>query len=61
MGKRATFTEKQIAAYVSAARASDPRAVIEIVTHSGTIRILPEAAPAKPADDVEDWFNRDEG
>lgn len=61
MGRRATFTEKQIAAAVSAARATDPRAVVEIVTPSGTIRILPESAPVKPADDVEAWFGRDNG
>ncbi|GGE26844.1 hypothetical protein SAMN05421774_11221 [Gemmobacter megaterium] len=61
MGKRATFTGKQISAAVAAARAADPRAVIEIITQSGTIRILPESTPEKPADEVEAWFGRDDG
>jgi|GEM_PF-1569162 hypothetical protein len=61
MGRRATFTGKQIAAVVSAARSTDPRAVVEIVTQSGTIRILPEAIQsAKTATEVEAWFDRDD-
>lgn len=58
MGRRATFTGKQIAAVVSAARSTDPRAVVEIVTVSGTIRILPEAIQSvKKSNDVEAWFS----
>lgn len=42
MGKRQQFTSAQITRFVTAARAADPNAVVEIVTDAGTIRILPE-------------------
>ncbi len=44
MGKRHQFTVAQIKRYVSAARETNPNAVVEIVTDAGTVRILPEAA-----------------
>lgn len=61
MGRRATFTEAQIARAVKAARRIDPSAVVE-VTREGVIRILP-AAPepvtmkSATEDPVEKWFN----
>ncbi|WP_123628159.1 hypothetical protein [Phaeobacter inhibens] len=45
MGKRKQFTSAQITRFVTAARAADPIAVVEIVTDAGTIRILPESEP----------------
>lgn len=56
MGRRATFTEAQIARTVRGARRGDPKAIIE-VTPGGVIRILPESAPPPADDDVEKWFS----
>ncbi len=42
MGKRAVMTEAQARRFIRAARAEDPRSVVEIVTEAGTVRILPE-------------------
>lgn len=56
MGKRASFTEAQVARAIKAARKADPLAVVE-VTLDGRIRILPPQESAKPASsDVDDWF-----
>lgn len=56
MGRRATFSEAQIARAVKGARRADPKAIVE-VTPGGVIRILPESAPPVAADDdVEKWF-----
>lgn len=52
MGNRHGFTEAQVRKMIKAARAEDPRAVIELVTDVGVVRIMPEAeaAPATPFD-----------
>lgn len=56
MGKRASFTEAQVARAIKAARKADPKAVVE-VTLDGRIRILPPQEAAKPASSaVDDWF-----
>lgn len=43
--RRAVMTEAQARRFIRAARAEDPRAVVEIVTEAGTVRIMPEPAP----------------
>lgn len=56
MGKRASFTEAQVARAIKAARKADPHAVVE-VTLDGRIRILPPQEAANPASSaVDDWF-----
>lgn len=58
MGRRATFTEAQIARAMRAARSIDPDAIVE-VTREGAIRILPsKAAPPPVEDEVEKWFGK---
>lgn len=42
MGRRAVMTEAQARRFIRAARAEDPRSVVEIVTEAGTVRIMPE-------------------
>lgn len=62
MGKRAVFTEAQIARAVKAARAIDPKAIVEVVTDQGTIRIVPEGASSiKSAkqERIDRFFNED--
>ncbi|KPD10351.1 hypothetical protein [Phaeobacter sp. 11ANDIMAR09] len=44
-GKTQNFTSAQIKRLVSGARAADPKAIVEIVTNAGTVRILPESVP----------------
>lgn len=39
--RRAVMTEAQARRFIRAARAEDPRAVVEIVTEAGTVRIMP--------------------
>lgn len=58
MGRAATFTEAQIRRAVKAARAEDPRAIVE-VTRRGVIRILPPESAPRERDEVEDWFSKD--
>jgi hypothetical protein len=43
--KHRNFTSAQIKRFVSAARAADPNAIVELVTTAGTVRILPESEP----------------
>ncbi|WP_157960313.1 hypothetical protein [Albibacillus kandeliae] len=43
--RKVAFTEAQVKRFIKAARAVDPKAVIEIVTEAGTIRISAEPAP----------------
>lgn len=40
--RRAVMTEAQARRFIRAARAEDPRAVVEIITEAGTVRIMPE-------------------
>ncbi|MFE3838923.1 hypothetical protein [Pseudogemmobacter sonorensis] len=55
MGKRQTFTEAQARRFIRAARAEDPRAVVEIVTEAGTVRIMPDPTPiAEPREEAQD-------
>lgn len=46
--RRAVMTEAQARRYIRAARAEDPRAVVEIITEAGTVRIMPEPTPVAP-------------
>lgn len=39
--RRAVMTEAQARRFIRAARAEDPRAVVEIITAAGTVRIVP--------------------
>ena len=48
MTRRAVMTEAQARRFIRAARAEDPRAVVEIVTEAGVIRVLPEQPLASP-------------
>ncbi|WP_302476960.1 hypothetical protein [Ruegeria arenilitoris] len=43
MAKKQQFTAAQIQRFINAARANDPKTVVEIVTDAGTVRFLPEA------------------
>lgn len=47
--RRTVMTEAQARRFIRAARAEDPRAVVEIVTEAGTVRIMPEPTPVAPA------------
>lgn len=47
--RRAVMTYEQARRYIRAARAEDPRSVVEIVTDAGTVRIIPEATPVAPS------------
>ena len=60
MGSQPRMTEARIKRVMSAARAVDPAAVIE-VTAEGTIRILPaKALPGeKTRSAVDQWFDDD--
>lgn len=49
--RRALMTEAQARRFIRAARAEDPRAVVEIVTESGTVRIMPEPTDVAPKTD----------
>lgn len=61
MGRAARFSEAEVRRAIKAARKEDPRAVVEIVTQSGVIRILPDQPRQKPKqDEVEAWFANDE-
>ena len=62
MGSHPRMTEARIKRVMSAARAVDPAAVIE-VTAEGTIRILPaKAVPDEKARSAVDrWFDDDAG
>lgn len=51
MGRRAVMTEAQARRFIRAARAENPRAVVEIVTEAGTVRIMPEPTVVAPGDD----------
>lgn len=60
MGKRASFTEAQVARAIKAARKADPNAVVE-VTLDGRIRILPPQDGEKPASSaVDEWFQQND-
>lgn len=62
MGRVSRFTEAGIRRYIKAARAEDPRAVVEIVTDAGVIRILPDQPRQPPKqNEVDAWFANDEG
>lgn len=54
MTNRATFTQAELQRAMKAARAVDPRAVVE-VTRDGAIRILPADSPPASSE-VDDWF-----
>lgn len=58
MGKRASFTEAQVARAIKAARKTDPLAVVEL-TLDGRIRILPPQDPQKASSAVDEWFEND--
>lgn len=49
--RRAVMTEAQARRFIRAARAEDPRAVVEIVTDAGIVRIMPEPVVVAPAKD----------
>lgn len=46
--RRAVMTEAQARRFIRAARAEDPRAVVEIVTEAGTVRIIPDTVAPAP-------------
>ncbi|MBK4215800.1 hypothetical protein JJJ17_07680 [Paracoccus caeni] len=52
--RRAVMTEAQARRFIRAARAEDPRAVVEIVTEAGTIRIMPEPTVAPTVEQEHD-------
>lgn len=55
MGRRAIMTEAQVRRFIRAARAEDPRSVVEIATEAGTVRIMPEPdSLASPEDRSHD-------
>ncbi len=60
MGAHARLTEAKLRRVISAARAADPAAVIE-VTAEGTIRILPATAlpDQRGGTEVDRWFEDD--
>jgi len=60
MGRVVRFTEAEVRRTIKAARAEDPRAVVEIVTAAGVIRILPDQPrQAQKQNAVEEWFAND--
>lgn len=52
--RRAVMTEAQARRFIRAARAEDPRAVVEIITEAGTVRIMPEPAVAPKVEQDHD-------
>lgn len=56
MGKRASFTEVELARAIKAARKIDPTSIVE-VTREGTIRIMPAQTQPQQGNEVDDWFN----
>lgn len=46
--RRAVMTEAQARRFIRAARSEDPRAVVEIVTEAGTVRIIPDTVAPAP-------------
>lgn len=57
MGAHPRMTEARLRRIITAARAVDPAAVIE-VTAEGTIRILPAVTDAAPGrSEVDRWFD----
>ncbi|PXW74336.1 hypothetical protein BZA02_1258 [Ruegeria sp. P4] len=56
MARKQQFTAAQIQRFINAARANDPKAVVEIVTDAGTVRFLPETEQAAiPASPFDEW------
>lgn len=49
------MTEAQARRFIRAARAEDPRAVIEIVTEAGTARIMPDPVAPAPEQAQDKW------
>lgn len=61
MGRAARFTEAEVRRAIKAARAENPRAVVEIVTYAGCIRILPDGpSPVVIKNAVDEWFENDD-
>lgn len=56
MGKRASFTEVELARAIKAARKIDPTSIVE-VTREGTIRIVPAEQQPQQGNEVDNWFN----
>lgn len=52
--RRAVMTEAQARRFIRAARAEDPRAVVEIVTEAGTVRIMPDPLAPPPDQDHDE-------
>ncbi|WP_417840169.1 hypothetical protein [Tritonibacter scottomollicae] len=56
MARKQQFTAAQIQRFINAARTTDPKAVVEIVTEAGTVRFLPESEhPPDPASPFDKW------